>query len=339
MTNHKPKKNISKNEKIIEKIVNILQERSTKSVDIAKKLILSERRECKQINEAFKYYVKDWNDYIHPGLISVACEAVNGNPDKSIPIQVAVLLLTAAFDIHDDIIDESKTKYGMPTLFGKFGRDIALLVGDAFLIKALTYLHKLDEQVSAQKLNAIWDIINSQFFELGDAEALEASLKGNTNILPEESLHIMEKKATSFEAPMRIGAIIGGGEQTEINLLGNYGRTLGILTGVREDFIDIFEPDELQNRMKNELLPLPILYAFKNSRAKKIIMNVLSKPKISNKDAEKIVDIIFAERNVQKFKEGIQTLAARAIKSISTLQNQDIKSQMQMFLSGTLEDL
>jgi len=339
MTNHKPKENISKNEKIIEKIVNILQERSAKSVDIAKKLILSERRECKEINEAFKYYVKNWNDYIHPGLISVACEAVNENPDKSIPIQVAVLLLTAAFDIHDDIIDGSKTKYGRSTLFGKFGKDIALLVGDAFLIKALTYLHKLDEQVSAQKMNAVWDVISSQFFELGDAEALEASLKGNTNISAEESLRIMEKKATSFEAPMCIGAIIGGGEQTEIDFLGNYGRTLGILTGVREDFIDIFEPDELQNRMKNELLPLPILYAFKNSRAKKAIMDVLSKPEISNKDAEKIVDIIFAERNVRRFKESIQTLVARAVKSVSTLQNQNLKSQMQMFLSGTLEDL
>jgi geranylgeranyl pyrophosphate synthase len=332
MTDRKPKK-------LIEKITHILQRRSANSLEAAKKLMLSDKLECKEINEAFEYYAKNWNDYIHPGLISISCEAVNGNPDDSIPIQIAMLLLNAAIDIHDDIIDESKTKYGKPTLFGKFGKDVALLIGDAFLIKALTYLHKLEEKTSAQKINAIWDIINDQFFELGDAEALEASLKGNIDISSEKCLRILEKKASSFEAYMRIGAIIGGGEQSEIDILGNYGRTLGLLNRIREDFIDIFEPDELQNRMKNELLPIPILYAFKNLQTKKTIVNILSKPKISNKDAERIVDIIFKDKTVEILKNNIQHLAEKTSKSISILQNQNVKSQIQALLLGLLEDL
>jgi geranylgeranyl pyrophosphate synthase len=332
MTNRKPKK-------LIEKITHILQRRSANSLEAAKKLMLSNKLECKEINEAFEYYAKNWNDYIHPGLISISCEAVNGNPDDSIPIQIAMLLLNAAIDIHDDIIDESKTKYGIPTLFGKFGKDVALLAGDAFLIKALTYIHKLEEKTSAQKINAIWDIINDQFFELGDAEALEASLKGDANISPETCFQIIEKKAASFEDHMRIGAIIGDGKPKEIDILGNYGRTLGILTGVREDFIDIFEPDELQNRMKKELLPIPILFAFRNIQAKKNIMDFLLQPKISAKDAEKIVDTVFEERDVKIFKDRIQLLAEKASESISGLRDTQAKSQMQTLLIGVLEDL
>jgi geranylgeranyl diphosphate synthase type I len=332
MTNRKPKK-------LIEKITHILQRRSANSLEAAKKLMLSDKLECKEINEAFEYYAKNWNDYIHPGLISISCEAVNGNPDDSIPIQIAMLLLNAAIDIHDDIIDESKTKYGIPTLFGKFGKDVALLAGDAFLIKALTHLHKLEKQTSGQKTNAIWDIINNQFFELGDAEALEASLKGNIDISPEKCLHILEKKASTFEAHMRIGAIIGGGEQNEIDLLGNYGRTLGFLTFVREDFVDIFEPDELQNRVKNECLPLPMLYAFKNPKTKKRTINALSKPEISDKDAEKIVEIVFEEKNVKMFKNKIQLLAKKTLRSISGLPNRTARTQMQMLIKAVLEDL
>jgi geranylgeranyl pyrophosphate synthase len=329
----------SKNEKIIEKVAIILQKRSAKSLEAAKKLMLSDKLECKEINEAFGYYAKNWNDYIHPGLISISCEAVNGNPDDSIPIQIAMLLLNAAIDIHDDIIDESKTKYGKPTLFGKFGKDVALLAGDAFLIKALTYLHKLEEKTSVHKINAVWDIINKQFFELGDAEALEASLKGNVDISPEECFRIVEKKASSFEAHMRIGAIIGNGEQSSADLLGNYGRILGILTSIREDFIDIFEPDELQNRMKNELLPLPILYAFKNPQTEKAIRDVFSRPTISNKDAERIVNLVFEERAVKLFKKRIQRLAEKVLRSTSSLRNKEAKSQMQTLIVGILEDL
>jgi geranylgeranyl pyrophosphate synthase len=139
-------------EKLIEQVQRLLEERSQKSLEIAKKEILQEKMECKEINDAFMYYVRDWNDVIHPGLISIACEAVGGNVEKAIPIQVVMLLLSAAVDIHDDIIDESKTKYGKPTVFARFGKDIALLVGDAFLMKALVLLHKLEKKFPTETL-------------------------------------------------------------------------------------------------------------------------------------------------------------------------------------------
>jgi len=334
MTAQKPK-----NEKTIEEITRILQERSTKSFEIANKIILSEKRECKELNVAFEYYAKNRIDYIHVGLISIACEAVNGNPDDSIPIQVVMLLLTAAIDIHDDIIDGSKTKYGRPTLFGKFGKDVALLVGDAFLIEGLTFLHKLEGQFSSQKINAIWGIINNLLFEMGDAEALEVSSKRNIGISPEEYLHILKKKAANLEMYMRIGAIIGDARQSEIEQLGNYGRILGTLTGIREDFVDIFEPDELQNRMKNELLPLPILHAFKNPKTKETITDILSKTKISDKDAERIVEIIYEEKAVEIFKSGLQRLVKKALKGISRLRNPNIRSTMQILVREVIKDL
>jgi len=326
-------------EKLIEQVQRLLEERSQKSLEIAKKEILQEKMECKEVNDAFMYYVRNWNDVVHPGLLSIACEAVGGSVDEAIPIQVVMLLLTAAVDIHDDIIDESKTKYGKPTVFGRFGKDIALLVGDAFLMKALFLLHKLEKQFPAEKMDAIWNIINSGFFELGNAEALEASLKGNIDISPEESFQILKMKASTFEAHMRIGAIVGGGEQDIVDLLGNYGRTLGILVSIREDFIDVFEPKELQNRIKNECLPLPILYAFKKPQNKKIILDYLSKREISDKDAEKIVDIIFEEENVGMFRNEVKRLAEEACNSVSSIPNKNLIYPMGILINGVVEDL
>lgn len=332
----------SKNDKLIEKVTRNLQERSEKSLEIAKEKILSETVECKEINEAFKHYTENWYDYIHPGLVSIACEAVGGDPEKAVPMQVVMLLLSAACDLHDDVIDESKMKYGKPTVFGKFGKDITLLVGDAFMMKALALLHKLEKEFPTEEMNMIWDIISSRFFQLGDAEALEVSLKGSVNISPEMCFGIIEKKASSFEANMRIGAIIGGGEISLVDMLGNYGKTVGILLGVRDEFIDIFEPSELQNRVKNELLPLPILYTIcthKSSRTKKVVIDILSRSKISDQDAEKIVEVIFEEEAVKKFMGRIQRLAEKTFSNISRLQNRSIKSQMQTLILSLLEDI
>jgi geranylgeranyl pyrophosphate synthase len=328
-----------KTKKLIIQVNRLLVKRSKKALEIAKKEILQEKRESKEINDAFKYYAKAWNDIAHPGLISIACEAVGGKTDDTTPIQVALLLLTAGFDVHDDIIDESKTKHGKPTVFAKFGKDITLLVGDAFLMKALVLLHKLEKQFPAEKMDTIWNIINSIFFELGDAEALEASLKSNIDISPEECFRILKMKASTFEAHMRIGAIIGGGEQDAVDLLGNYGRTLGILVSIREDFIDVFEAEELQNRFEKECLPLPILYAFKNKQTKKTIMNYLSKQKITDKDAEKIVDIVFEEENVELLRNEVNRLAQEACSSTSEIPNKNLAHQMTILIKGIIEDL
>ena len=188
-------------------------------------------------------------------------------------------------------------------------------------------------------MDAIWNIIKSRFFEMGNAEALEASLKGNTDVSVKEYTRILKMKASTSEAHMRIGAIVGGGEQEIVDLLGNYGRTLGILIGIREDFIDVFEPEELQTRIRNECLPLPILYAFKNPQTKKIILNYLSKREISDKDSEKMVDIIFKQKDVEMFRNKIKRLAEEACNNIFSLPNKNLASQMKILIKGVIEDL
>jgi len=323
----------------MEKVIRNLQERSAKSLEIAKETVLNINVECEEINEALKHYAENWNDYIHPGLVSIACEAAGGNPEEALSMQVVMLLLSAAFDMHDDIIDESKTKYGKPTVVGKFGKDIALLVGDAFLMKAFSLLRKLEKQFPAEKMNGIWSIVTTRFFELGDAEALEASLRGNVDVSPKECLRIFEKKASTFEAHMQIGAIIGDGKADDIKVLGNYGRTLGVLMGVREDFIDVFEPEELQNRMRNECLPLPILYALKEPRIKKPIVTLLSKRKISKKDAERIVDLVFEAEEVKMFVKRFQGWVEKALKNISRLRDSVLTLQMKNLIKAILEDI
>jgi geranylgeranyl pyrophosphate synthase len=328
-----------KTNKLIVQVIKLLTERSATTLGFAKKEILQEKRASKKINEAFKYYAKSWNDIMHPSLVSIGCEAVGGKTDDTESIQVAMLLLTAGFDVHDDIIDESETKYGNPTVYAKFGKNIALLIGDAFLMKALVLLHRLEKQIASEKMDAIWNIIDGLFFELGDAEALEASLKSNVDISTEECFRILKMKASTFEAHIRVGAIIGGAKQEIADRLGNYGRTLGTLVSIREDFIDVFEAEELQNRFESECLPLPILYAFKNKQTKKTIMGYLSKQKISDNDAEKIVDIMFDDENVEVLRNEIDHLAKEACDNIKDITNNKIVALMQTLIKGMIEDL
>jgi len=338
-TTKKKAEKVLENEKLMNTVLNILRKRSIKALQIARKQILTMNIEEGKARKALEHYATNWDDTTHPGILSLACEAVGGNPDEARPMQVVTLLLTAAMDIHDDIVDQSKIKNGRPTVFGKFGRDIALLLGDAILLKGFTLLYTCGESLSPETMRAIINTIEDNFFEVGNAHLLEIDFRGKLDIMPAKYLRVLEMKASNIAVHAQIGAIIGRGSPAEIRGLGKYGKILGTLITLREEFIDVFEPEELQNRMKNECLPLPILYAFKNSHAKETILDILSKSRISSEDAQKIVDIVFEAKAVKRFRNQMQHLAKEALQSISGVKNQQVKSYLTLLVQGALEDL
>ena len=118
--------------KLMEEILTELARRSKLALSLARKEITAIEVESQDGRGAFEHYAANWTDYTHPGILSIACEAVGGEQSDSLPMQLIILLLTAAIDIHDDIIDETETKNGKLTVYGEFGKDVALLTVTRF---------------------------------------------------------------------------------------------------------------------------------------------------------------------------------------------------------------
>lgn len=330
--------NPKKHKKTSEILLNILKERSKKSLEFAKRTILAEKIESEKIREALEYYTSKWEIFTHPVLFSIACEAVDGNPDKAVDVQAAIVMLTAALDIHDDIIDKSDAKHGRPTVLGKFGEDIALLLGNAFFLSGFTLLGKSIVKLPTEMAMEIFETLKRSFFEIGSAHALELNLKGKMNIAPDEYMQILKMKAASVEADMRIGAIMGGGTNSEIEVLTKYGRILGTLATLREEFIDVFEIQELHHRLQNECLPIPILYALQSEKSGRI-QKILLKRRITNKDVSKLLDLVFETREVRKLKRKMKIFISDALHLVSEIRNQQSKMLLTNFVTAVLEDL
>ncbi|MEM2119192.1 MAG: polyprenyl synthetase family protein, partial [Candidatus Bathyarchaeia archaeon] len=253
---------MKKNKSLIEEAKTIFAENGKNSYETAKEAMLKEKVEYGPLREAITYFMEEiWKNYEHPALLSLTCEAVGEKPKNLTTIGAALVLLTGAADIHDDIIDRSKRKGSKPTLFGKYGTDTALLVGDALLVKGLTLLSQATQDFPEKQRDTIVTTVKDAFFEIGNAEAEETSYRGKWDADAEKLLSIMEKKAGIAAATAKLGAFIGGGSTEQVKALSEYGRTLAVLANVRNEFVDVYEPDELRHRTRNECLPLPLLYA------------------------------------------------------------------------------
>jgi len=279
---------ISNQDEIIKQLQNLLYSRGEKALKIAREKVLEEKLESKEVEDALSYFITEyWNDVTRPALLSLICESVGGDPEVTTPVAVSLILISGAADIHDDIVDRSTIKGNRQTVYGKFGENVALLVGDALLMKGYTELFKaLETKISIQEIGLICDLLKQTFFELGDAEALEFKLRNRFDVLPKEYLRVVEKKSADVEAYARIGALLGGASEEETNVLGEYGRLLGMLVILRDDIIDMLDPQEVIHRTEYEHLSLVVLYALqdpkKNIKIKSILCSSLL---IENSDA------------------------------------------------------
>lgn len=264
MANNGDKKSFAK--KLANQTRKLLEEKGRESLETAKKVVLDENVECTEIHEALQYFMNQyWHDLTTPTLLSLSCEAVGGNAEDVRPIAVPLILISGAIDIHDDIVDKSKTKDGRKTVVGKFGQEVALIVGDFLLGKGFLLINKTCKRINNRKFPLITETIETALSELADAEFLEIFLQRKKIIEPFEYLHVVRKKASDIEGLMKVGALIGGGSENEIQALGKYGRCLGMLSILRDDLIDLIDPREIRHRIKYECLPLPLLYALENA--------------------------------------------------------------------------
>ncbi len=322
--------------KLMEKAGAILENKGRDALDLARQTILKEHIEHVPLQDALRFFIKGWSDVVHPALVSLACEAVGGKPADTVRFGASLVLLAGGADIHDDIIDGSMTKGLEETVFGKYGKDIAILAGDALLLEGFYMLNDACEKIKPNQKNAIMDLVKAAFFEVSSAEAAEAAMRGRVDISKAQFLEIIRHKVAAGEAAARIGALIGGGELGEVEILADYGRVYGVLLSIRDEFVDVFERDELSGRVEKEVLPLPIIVTLADKSRKASLTRIL-KGKITEEKIEEIVDIVTNSSESKLLVSEMTGLIDQINHRLKNLRY--CRENLELLATATLEDL
>jgi geranylgeranyl pyrophosphate synthase len=325
--------------KIGKKIVADLSKRSERALATAKEIMRKENIEYPMLQEALEYYLKCWDDFTHTGFVSIACEAVQGETEQIVSAQASIAMMAAAFDIHDDLIDKSKIKKEIPTVYGKFGAEMTLLLGNAFLIEGFKLFADQTISLTRQKEKVAFETLKQRLFEVGNAHAMEIGFKSEGKISPEIYMKITEMKAASIEADMFIGALFGGGNKAEIDILARIGRILGILATLRDDIVDVFDISELSERIAVDDLPVPLLLAIEDQEIKGEIIRITGKQKMTRKDIDKLVDLTLAAPSVKRIRKKMQLLIVEGMSLSKKLPTTKLQENLQALLKFMLEDI
>ena len=279
-------------DEVVERARSIVMEEGGRALEEAGRVARSWKIESAEVRRALMDFIKKWRDYTRPAIISLSCKAIGGRRENVASVAAPLILISGAFDLHDDIIDRSYIKgaRGRRTILGRYGVNVTLLLGDALLIKGLWMLASAlrELKIPEAEVEKVLDLI----FELGNAEACELRFIGNLKVTPEAYLKVVEMKAADVEAYARVGALIGGGSDKQVDALGTFGRKLGAIAILRDDLEDLINYKvELKSRVKHESLPLPLYYTLKSKRHGKKLYDLLTKKELTLEELEMILKL------------------------------------------------
>lgn len=293
-------------------------------VDSAFQEMLSTRIPSPTARRALKRFARRWKDYSRSALMVLCCEAVGGDSSLVYPAAKCLVLSGGAFDLHDDIIDQSyvRTNKKKKTTLGIFGDDVTLILGDALLIEGISKLVDLSESLDPPKTRLIVKVVKDGLFELGSAEVEELKLVRNINVTPSRYLRIVNMKAADVESYARVGAMIGGGTPKEIDALGKFGRYLGTIAILRDDIEDTFNDEaELLSRITKESLPLPVIYGLSYPDLKKKIELCFNSCSLS--EIPEIISLVEKSGGFEKTKSKIESLILKSKTALNNVRSPD----------------
>jgi geranylgeranyl pyrophosphate synthase len=309
---------------LTEQVTEIIEEKGRVAIEKARNEILSMQTHGGEVTSALAHFAKvtlTGGLPVFPVLLTLSCEAVGGKTEKTTAVSAALTLMAGAADIHDDIIDQSKVKYSKKTVFGKFGASVALLAGDALLIQGSTLLQQECESLTRDQRTAILALIPEALFEISNAEAQESHLMKSLNAKPQEYLEIIRMKAVVPELHCKIGAIMGNASKANVEALGSYGRTFGVTSLVRDEFGDLYEYPELENRIKNECLPLPMLYALQNPKLRNEIEAYIESGNFERKTLNRLKKLVLESDQVEELRKDLYRMVADGVNWLESVGN------------------
>ena len=211
------------------------------------------------VAEPSLHLIKAGGKRLRPALVLLSSRAGESGRRATDLAAAAVELVHIATLYHDDVLDETDTRRGVPTAHAKWGVDVAVLSGDYLFACGCALGADAGGEVPGILARAIAAVCEGQIVETGSLNDPERA--------PRDYLATIRlKTAALFRAACELGAATSGAGPQERAALTTYGEHLGLAFQIVDDLLDLIgDPritgKELGTDLREGVFTLPVLIA------------------------------------------------------------------------------
>ncbi len=269
------------------------------------------------IDKVVQYLIANKGKRLRPILVILTSRLHNQNgavlDPRHLKAAAIMELLHTATLVHDDVVDGSHQRRGVPSVNSIWKNKVSVLMGDYLFSKALLAM------LSLKSLRA-YEIISETAERMAQGELL--GVERSKDFWMEEEVYfrlIADKTASLLAAACQLGAVSVDENEDEIRAMKEFGENLGIAFQIRDDLLDMLGVEKktgkpLGNDIRENKVTLPLLHALRQAdrkEARKIIRMIKRKP--NRKQLEEIVKFVQAHGGVQYASQKADEYAQKAL--------------------------
>jgi octaprenyl-diphosphate synthase len=265
---------------------------------------------------------------LRPALIFLTSGVLN---NASIYSALAVEFIHTATLLHDDVVDESRTRRGIETVNHKWNNLVSVLMGDYFFAKAFNMLVKAGSPEIMASFSKATERVS-----LGELN--QVFYTGNFDITEEKYLDIIaDKTASLFACSAEAGALSAGMNGKIREGLRKYGEYVGMAFQITDDLLDLIGESKktgktLGSDIREGWVTLPLIQAMKNDNgnSREKIKEVIGND-VGQSDIKEVVDFVKDNGGIEYAEQKARAYVQDAVDILHSLDGLPMKTVLEEF--------
>jgi len=214
----------------------------------------------KELYDPIQYSLSQGGKRLRPLLSLISCSLFGGELKEVENSAIGLEIFHNFTLLHDDIMDQSSLRRGLPTVYKKWDTNTAILSGDTMFVIAYQYVTNSNPEILVDVLR----VFNQTAKEVCEGQQFDMNFEEEANTSIEDYMEMIRlKTAVLIAAALKIGAIAARAPKEEWKRIYDFGILIGLAFQLRDDFLDAFgDVDVFGKPIGNDIITNKKTYLF-----------------------------------------------------------------------------
>lgn len=288
------------------------------------------------ITEGNEHLLRMKGKMFRPTLLLLANRACGVSDSRAVTLAAVVELIHLATLVHDDSVDHSVLRRGMPTINALFSHQVAVIMGDYLYSRAIIELVRLDD---IEPLRVFARVTNEM--TVGEMRQLEAHDKLAYSEVEYDQL-IRAKTASLLSGACEVGAL--GASAAYREALAHFGLRLGMAFQITDDLLDYTEPEAVTGKpsgldLKEHKVTLPLIAALAAMDAadRRVVAELMDTPDPGDELVAEVIRLVEATGGLEYARRRALELAQQADAELDILPSSSARDALRDSITYAVE--
>jgi geranylgeranyl pyrophosphate synthase len=262
------------------------------------------------VSEAAGYLLAAGGKRFRPLLVQLGGHFGDAGDPRLVPGAVAIELTHLATLYHDDVIDEAKSRRGIPSANARWDNTVAILTGDFLFARASEISSALGTEVTRLLAVTIAKVCEGQIREVQGAGRVDAEESQYLDV-------IRRKTAALIATSCRLGGMLSDADEENVDGLERFGHALGMAFQLSDDIMDLTAERAVLGKepgadLREGVYTLPVIYALRESARRDELRTLLSHGPLGEDRLANVLDIVRSDGSLELARSAVTAEVRRA---------------------------